>query len=240
MWKGIQPFSSSASYIPTLDKQITHHLHYIQVEATQIEQTQVEDRTAKLLWLFSTYGTSWKLLMRFHFSPWTSSCTWEEIEKNSRTFCKEWAAFLNFRGMQHQNIWIFGQNRSNQIVLWMTSRFHVNIFYYTMTQWLASPTLDTWSLGSACQSCHIHLSVAYLGNMLLQRHCLPMAKASSLRRLARHPYHLGSVHGKIAEEQYTLFIRFQLCMGGYISIHHTLVHYLESICAWLLIGLYLY
>lgn len=109
MWKGIQPFSSSASYIPTLDKQITHHLHYIQVEATQIEQTQVEDRTAKLLWLFSTYGTSWKLLMRFHFSPWTSSCTWEEIEKISRTFCKEWAAFLNFRGMQHQNIWIFGK-----------------------------------------------------------------------------------------------------------------------------------
>ena len=71
-----------------------------------VEQTQVEDRTAKLLWLFSNYGTSWKLLMRFHFSPWTSSCTWENI---SRTFCKEWTAFLNFRGMQHQNILIFGK-----------------------------------------------------------------------------------------------------------------------------------
>ena len=64
--------------------------------------------------------------------------------------------------------------------------------------------------------------------MLLQISCLPMAEASSLRRLARYPYHLASVHGKIAQEQYTLFIRFQLCMGGYISIHQTLVRTLSG------------
>ena len=64
------------------------YLHHIQVEETHIEKTQVQDKPAKLLWLVSKYGTSWKLLMRFHLSPWTSSCTWET---NSRTFCKEWA-----------------------------------------------------------------------------------------------------------------------------------------------------
>ena len=77
-----------------------------------------------------------------------------------------------------------------------------------MTQWLASPTLATWSHGSSCQSCHIHLSVAYLGTDQFETTMLlPMAKALSLRRLARHPY-LASVHlhGKMAQEQYTLFI----------------------------------
>ena len=97
------------------------YLHHIQVEETHIETTQVQDRPAKLLWLVSKYGTSWKLLMRFHLSPWTSSCTWET---NSRTLCKEWAG-------QGKTTWFLANERtwclyrSNQIVLWMTSRFHV-------------------------------------------------------------------------------------------------------------------